>query len=188
MNFVMGEGRAVLARTPGMLDAWLRGLDDAWLDCDDGPGTWTPRQVLAHLIHGERTDWIPRVRHLLDKGTDVPFERFDRTAHLTGGAPPVDELLDTFAALRAESLEVLDSTVAAGPPLDGRGRHPDLGEVTLAQLLATWVAHDLGHIVQIARTMARRYASDVGPWAQYLSVMSGRSSDGGRKATGSVGS
>ena len=173
MSFVPAEGREVLERTPAVLDAWLRGLEDAWLDCDDGPGTWTPRQVLAHLIHGERTDWIPRLRHLVEHGTAVPFPRFDREAHLGGEPRPVGDLLDDFARARTESLEALDAALAGGVELGRRGLHPDLGEVTLEQLLATWVAHDLGHMVQIARTMARRYASDVGPWARYLSVMAG---------------
>ncbi|HUF68859.1 MAG TPA: DinB family protein [Longimicrobiales bacterium] len=173
MNFVAAEGRSVLERTPRVLDAWLRGLDDAWLDFDDGPGTWTPRQVLAHLIHGEKTDWIPRLEHMIEHGPAIPFERFDRSAHLTADRQPVDVLLDTFARARTASLVALDVAMATDPPMDRRGLHPDLGEVTLRQLLATWTAHDLGHILQIARTMARRYASDVGPWAQYLSVMAG---------------
>lgn len=170
MSFTVPEGRSILTRTPATLDAWLRGLDDAWLDCDDGPETWTPRQVVAHLLHGERTDWMPRVRHLLEHGTTRPFVPFDRTAHLRD-ARPIDALLDDFASARNASLEALSGISEL--PLDRRGLHPDLGEVTLAQLLATWTAHDLGHIVQIARTMARRYASDTGPWARYLSVMAG---------------
>jgi DinB superfamily len=173
MSFVASEGRAMLARTPAVLDAWLRGLDDAWLDCDDGPGTWTPRQVLAHLVSGERTDWIPRLRRLLEHGTSVPFDRFDRAASLEGGSRPGDELLDDFRRARHTSLEALDAALASGVDLDSRGMHPDLGEVTLSQLLSTWVAHDLGHILQVSRTMARRYASDVGPWTQYLGVMAG---------------
>lgn len=173
MEFEPAEARSVLRRTPAVLDAWLRGLDRAWLDVADGPGTWTPRQVVAHLIHGEETDWIPRLRHLLEKGAAVPFERFDRSAHLAEAARPIDALLDTFAEARAASLASLDAILVGSPPLDARGLHPDLGEVLLSELLATWAAHDLGHIVQIARTMARRYASDVGPWAQYLSVMQG---------------
>lgn len=173
MSFVPAEGRAVLERTPAVLDTWLRGLDDAWLDTDEGPGTWTPRQVLAHLIHGEKRDWIPRLRRLVEHGTAVAFDPFDREAHLAGATRPVGELLDELARARFASLEALDAAMAGGIDLGRRGLHPDLGEVTLEQLLATWVAHDLGHMVQIARTMARRYASAVGPWARYLSVMDG---------------
>lgn len=170
MNFELSEARAILERTPALLDTWLRDMPDAWLDCDEGPDTWTPRQVVGHLIHGEHTDWIPRVRHLLEHGERVPFERFDRGAHLREGPRPIDDLLDEFAAARYESLAALDHLSAELEP-ERAGMHPDLGPVTLAQLLATWAAHDLAHILQIARTMARRYREDVGPWAQYLSVM-----------------
>lgn len=173
MVVIPAEVRSILSRTPSVLDAWLRGLDEAWLDCDDGPGTWTPRQVVAHLIHGEATDWIPRVRHLLEEGESVPFERFDRMAHLEEEPRAIESLLDDLAVARSASLDALDAILNSDPPLDARGTHPDLGTVTLAQLLCTWAAHDLGHILQIARTMARRYSVDVGPWAEYLSVMKG---------------
>jgi hypothetical protein len=172
MSLSVMEARSILSRTPVVLDAWLRDLSPVWLDCDDGPGTWTPRQVLGHLIHGERTDWIPRLRHLLEHEASVPFEPFDRTAHLRNGPVPVAELLDTFAELRSASLQALDAVSRSGFPSERRGLHPELGTVTAAQLLATWTAHDLGHLVQIGRTMARRYSTDVGPWGRYLSVMS----------------
>lgn len=175
MTFHLSEAQAILGRTPRILDAWLRDLDACWLDCDEGAGTWNPRQVVAHLIHGEKTDWIPRVRHLLEHGEAVPFEPFDRTAHLAAAeGRSMAELLDEFARLRAENLEALRQIAAAGLPLERRGTHPELGSVTLRQLLATWTAHDLGHLVQIARTMARRYTDEVGPWAQYLGVIGKR--------------
>lgn len=175
MPLVTREARDILARTPRVLDAWLRGLDEAWLDADDGPGSWTPRQVVAHLIHGEKTDWIPRLRRVLDHGETVPFDPVDRSAHLGEERRPVEDMLDELTRLRSENLAVLDEALGAGLPLDRRGTHPELGAVNIGQLLATWTAHDLGHIVQIARTMARRYVEDVGPWARYLSVMAGDS-------------
>ncbi len=168
-----GEAVTILARTPRVLDAWLRDLDDGWLDTTDGTDTWSPRQVVAHLIHGEHDDWIPRLRRILNHGTARPFDPFNRGASIAGADRPIDELLDDFATSRAQSLVALDAVLEAGLDLDARGVHPELGEVSARQLLATWTAHDLGHMVQISRTMARRYAGAVGPWARYLSVMEG---------------
>ncbi len=168
-----GEAVTILARTPRVLDAWLRDLDDGWLDSTDGPDSWSPRQVVAHLIHGEHEDWIPRLRRILNHGTARPFEPFDRNASIAGADRSMGELLDDFAKARAQSLVALDAVLVAGLDLDARGVHPELGEVAARQLLATWTAHDLGHLVQIARTMARRYSGAVGPWARYLSVMEG---------------
>lgn len=168
-----GDAVTILARTPRVLDAWLRDLDDGWLDATDGTDTWSPRQVVAHLIHGEHDDWIPRLRRILDHGTARPFDPFDRDASIARADRPIGDLLAELAAARAQSLAALDAVLEAGLDLDARGVHPELGQVSARQLLATWTAHDLGHLVQIARTMARRYAAAVGPWARYLSVMEG---------------
>lgn len=170
MNFDLHEARALLERTPRVLRTWLDGLPGGWTDCREGEGTWSPREVLAHLVHGERTDWIPRVRHLLEHGDAVPFPPFDRAAHLSDSRP-LPALLDEFARLRQRSLADLDALGQTTLPLDAPGLHPALGPVALRQLLATWTAHDLGHLTQIARTMARRYAEDVGPWREYLSTI-----------------
>lgn len=172
-SFRLDEARAILERTPRVLDDLLRDLDEAWLDATDGPETWSARQVVAHLVHGEHDDWIPRLRRIIDHGTARAFDPFDRPASIAEADRPIADLLDDFASARAESLRALDEAVEAGLDLDARGLHPALGEVAARQLLATWTAHDLGHLVQVTRTLARRYATDIGPWARYLSVMEG---------------
>jgi hypothetical protein len=169
--FDLVEGPALLARTPPLLDAWLRGLPAAWLVCDEGDGTWNAHGVVGHLVEGERSDWIPRARHLLEHGERVAFAPFDRFAQQRRGAVAVEVLLDELAAARAASLNALAALRLTPADLERRGRHPELGVVTLGQHLATWVAHDLTHVTQIARVMARRYAHAVGPWRAYLRVV-----------------
>lgn len=178
MTFDLAHGTAVLERTPRVLREQLAGLDAAWLDAREGEGTWSPREVIAHLSHAERTDWIPRARIIVEQQGDRRFVPFDRTGH-AGGAPRTTEaLLDEFAQLRAASLATLRGWALDDAQLELRGVHPEFGEVTLRQLLATWVAHDLGHTVQIARVMARQYEAAVGPWTAYLSVMAGARASG----------
>jgi hypothetical protein len=175
MPFALDETRAVLARTPAVLDAWLRGLPDAWTTANEGPETWSAFDVVGHLIHGEKTDWLPRARILLEHGEARPFDPFDRFAQQRDSAgKTLDELLDDFTARRAESLAALDALGLTEADLEKRGLHPALGPVTLAELLATWVAHDLGHLAQIARVMAKRYRDEVGPWAAYLPIVTDR--------------
>ncbi len=164
----------VLARTPTLLSGWLSGLPDDWIDCNEGAGSWSPREVVAHLIVGERTDWIPRVRHILQHGDSVAFEPFDRFAHLRAEALPLAAQLDEFARLRSASLAALAAFRLAPVDLERRGRHPELGVVTLGQHLATWVAHDLSHVAQIARVMARRCEVAIGPWRAYLPIVEQR--------------
>lgn len=162
----------VLERTPPALNALLRHLPEPWTDVDEGPTTWSPFQVVGHLIHGERVDWIPRGRQILERGDREAFEPFDRFAHLHEFAGRrLSELLDLFASLRQESLETLRGWRLTEADLARKGRHPELGPVTLRQLLATWVAHDLGHLAQITRVMAKRYRDDVGPWEAYIPVL-----------------
>jgi len=171
--FQLEEAVAVLERTPAVLEAWLGGLPDAWLDTrPEGPESFSPRDVLGHLIGGERKDWIVRSRMILDHGEWATFTPFDRVAFRQeiGGKTP-GELLAMFAALRRQSLATLAGWSLGPADLAKRGRHPDFGPVTLEQLLATWVAHDLGHLGQIARVMAKRYRVEVGPWAQYLPIL-----------------
>ncbi|MDX1419375.1 MAG: DinB family protein [Rubricoccaceae bacterium] len=175
MPFDFDDALAILARTPAVLDAWLRGLPDAWTRADEGPGTWSPYDVVGHLIHGEQTDWLPRTRILLDHGEARPFDPFDRFAQERESAgQPLDALLDRFAALRAQNLDGLRALGLTDADLARRGTHPELGLVTLEQLLATWTAHDLGHLSQIARVMAKRYRDAIGPWAAYLPVVHDR--------------
>jgi hypothetical protein len=170
----MEEAIAILSRTPSTLDSLLRGLPDGWIAAHEGGDTWSPFDVIGHLIHGERTDWIPRARIILEHGEAKPFEKFDRLAQFAESeGRTLASLLDEFAALRQDNLQALDALHLAGADLDRRGRHPELGGVTLRQLLATWVAHDLDHVMQISRVLARQYTDEVGPWRAYLRIISG---------------
>jgi hypothetical protein len=173
-GFHLAEAVAILERTPGTLSAWLDGLPETWVQATEGEGTWSPYDVIGHLIHGERTDWIPRARHIL-AGDPHPFEPFDRTAQFKESqGKSLRELLAIFADLRRENLAALVGMNPIDENLDRRGRHPELGEVTLEQLLATWVVHDLDHVAQIARTMAKVYSEVTGPWSVYLSILGKR--------------
>jgi hypothetical protein len=168
------EAVEILSRTPAALDALLRGLPDVWISANEGGDTWSPYDVIGHLIHGERTDWVPRARIIVRQGEARPFDRFDRFAQLAASeGRTLASLLDEFAALRAESLRELAALRLTDADLERRGRHPELGVVTLRQLLATWVAHDLDHVVQISRVLARQYSDEVGPWRAYLRIISG---------------
>lgn len=172
--FVISEAVAILTRTPAALDALLRGLPDSWIAAHEGGTSWSPFDVIGHLIHGERTDWLPRARTILTHGDSQPFDTFDREAQfVASNGRTLDSLLDEFAATRRDSLGELDSLHLTEADLDRRGRHPALGPVTLRQLLATWAAHDLDHIVQISRVLATQYADEVGPWRAYLRIISG---------------
>ena len=169
--FNLDDSLAILSRTPIVLDSWLRGLPGAWIRDDEGPDTWSPYDVVGHLIHGEKTDWIPRARIILEHGDTRPFEPFDRFAQLQQTDESIDQRLDEFTTLRHANLEALVGMALTSDDLQRRGRHPELGQVTLGELLATWTAHDLNHIVQISRVMAHRYRGHVGVWRQYLGVM-----------------
>jgi DinB family protein len=172
VNFELNNAIPILARTPKVLDSLLRDLSPAWATAAEGAGTWTPFDVLGHLVHGERTDWIPRTEHLLAHGEAVPFVPFDRFAQFEASkGKTLPELLDTFAELRAQNLRRLADLRLTPTDLQRTGRHPELGRVTLAQHLATWVAHDLDHIVQVARVMGRQYTEAVGPWRQLLRIV-----------------
>jgi hypothetical protein len=168
------EAVAVLERTPAAVGALLGGVPEVWARATEGEGTWSPYDVVGHLVHGERTDWMPRARHILS-GESRPFEPFDRTAQFTESeGKSLAELLTTFAELRRSSLAELLALNLSEEDFRRTGRHPELGGVTLGQLLATWVVHDLDHVAQIARTMAKVYADAVGPWRAYLSILRDR--------------
>lgn len=172
MNFSFQTGLPILARTPSVLDRLLRELPAEWVESTEGPDTWSPYDVVGHLIHGERTDWVPRVEHLLAHGETVPFPPFDRFAQFEASrGKTLSELLDTFRDLRAASLRRLESFGLTDADLSRPGRHPEFGRVTLGQHLATWVAHDLDHIMQIVRVMAKQYGEAVGPWRRYLRIV-----------------
>jgi hypothetical protein len=170
----LDDAVAILERTPASLSALLVGLPEMWVTATEGGGTWSPYVVIGHLIHGERTDWITRARHIL-AGETRPFESFDRTAQFTESqGKSLGELLATFAELRRENVATLLGMNLTDEDLGRRGLHPELGEVTLGQLLATWVVHDLDHMAQIARTMAKVYSEATGPWSVYLSILRDR--------------
>ena len=163
---------SVLTRTPDTLNALLRDLPDGWTAATEGPGTWSPYVVVGHLIHGERADWMPRLELILEHGQSRPFDLFDREAQfIESNGKSLSSLLDEFSVLRHENLVRLRAVDLQPEQLDLKGTHPALGVVTVRQLLATWTAHDLGHILQVSRVMAKRYKQEVGPWAEYLSVM-----------------
>jgi uncharacterized damage-inducible protein DinB len=165
---------AVLARTPASLTALLEGLPETWVNATEGGETWSPYDVVGHLIHGERTDWIPRARHIL-AGESRPFDEFDRTAQFEESrGRSLGELLSTFAEARRENVAALAAMNLTEEDMSRKGLHPELGEVTLGQLLATWVVHDLDHVGQVARVMAKAYAGAVGPWGAYLSILRDR--------------
>lgn len=169
--FDLAHGLAVLERTPAALQALLHGLDETWLRADRGKDTFSTHDVIGHLIHGERADWIERVHRILEHGETKPFEPFDRFAMKSWPDRPTAELLREFAALRAQNLATLRSLALQPADLRRLGTHPAFGPVTLGQLLHTWVAHDLDHVGQIARTLAWALRDAVGPWRAYLGIL-----------------
>ncbi|MEO8335622.1 MAG: DinB family protein [bacterium] len=172
MSFDLSDGIAVLERTPATFRALLAGLPDVWIMSNEGPNTFSPFDNVGHLIHGERTDWIPRARIILAQGPERRFEKYDRFAQVRESqGKSLDQLLDEFATLRQANVAVLRDWQLTDAQLALEGEHPELGTVTLRQLLSTWVAHDLGHIAQTSRVMAKRYRDAVGPWRVYLPVM-----------------
>lgn len=172
MNFHLSDGIAVLERTPATFRALLAGLPDMWTATNEGPDTFSPFDNIGHLIHGERTDWIPRARIILAQGKNRRFEPYDRFAQVRESqGKSLSQLLDEFAQLRAQNLEALRGWNLSDSELALDGEHPELGTVTLRQLLATWVAHDLGHVSQTSRVMAKQYREAVGPWRANLPVL-----------------
>jgi hypothetical protein len=168
----LAEARAVLDRTPGAVRAMLLGLPEAWLICTEGPDTWSPRDVVAHLAELEDQDWMGRVRCILEHGESKPFTPIDRFAFQERfRGQSMAALLDAFETRRRRNLGELDRLGLKPADLSRRGRHPDFGPVTLEQLLATWMVHDLTHLAQIERVMAKRYGGAVGPWREYLSIL-----------------
>ena len=172
MDFNITQGIAVLERTPGTLRAMLHDLDTAWLDATEGPDTWSPYVILGHLVHGERANWIPRARFILSQSASRHLPPYDRFAHFRESqGKSLSGLLDEFGRLRAESLATLAAWQLTDAELALDGEHPEFGAVTLRQLLATWVVHDLGHIAQTTRVMAKQYRDAIGPWRAYLPIV-----------------
>ena len=172
MQFQLDDAIAILSRTPAALDAMLRGLPEPWLHANEGPETWSPFDVVGHLVAGERTDWVPRLRLILEQGDSRPFEPFNRVAMFEESkGKSITELLETFATLRAQNLETVRALQLEPADYPRRGMHPSLGAVTLEQLLATWVTHDMTHLAQISRVIAKQFTDEVGPWRQYIGVL-----------------
>ncbi|HEX6315445.1 MAG TPA: DinB family protein [Gemmatimonadaceae bacterium] len=172
MQFDLPAGTAILQRTPATLRAMLYGLPSTWVNATEGPDTWSAYDIVGHLIHGERTDWIPRAQIILTQGHDLRFEPYDRFAQSRESkGKSLGDLLDEFDGLRHANLERLESWRLTEVHMALEGEHPEFGRVTLEQLLATWVVHDLGHIAQIARVMAKQYREAIGPWTAYLPIV-----------------
>ncbi len=170
-RFELSDTVEILFRTPAVLETWLVGLPERWVHENEGGDTFSPYDVVGHLIHGEKTDWMVRARQILEGRGDEPFEPFDRFAMRDAPERPLRELVNEFAVLRQANLAELRAMELTDTDLDRPGLHPELGRVTLRQLLATWAAHDLGHLRQIGRCMAKQYRSEVGPWRAYMRVM-----------------
>jgi hypothetical protein len=172
MNFELDSAIEALSRTPGTFRALLSGLSESWVRGTEGPDTFSAFDVVGHLIDGEETDWIPRARIILARGDDPRFQPYDRLRHRARNAGrSLASLLDEFGTLRAANLALLGSWRLTASELDLPGIHPGLGPVTLRQLLAAWVVHDLGHVAQAARVMAKQYGDQVGPWVPFLPVL-----------------
>jgi len=172
MEYSISESVQILERTPSVLSAMLRGLGPNWYANSEGEDAWSAFDVVGHLVHGEETDWIVRARIILEHGTAQPFVPFDRFAQLERFKDvSLGDLLARFSELRAQNLAMLNGWDLSEAQLDLEGTHPEFGRVSLRQLLATWAVHDLNHIAQIARVMAKAYTDEVGPWRAYLSVL-----------------
>lgn len=172
MNFELNKSVELLERTPMVLETLLDGLSEEWTSVNEGEKTWSAYDVVGHLIHGETTDWIQRIKIILDENSDKKFKPFDRFAQFEESkGKPLKELLAEFKLLRATNILELRSLSINESLLTKEGIHPAFGKVTLKQLLATWTAHDLSHLAQISRVMAKQYKEDVGPWVNYLSIL-----------------
>ena len=172
MEFHVNRAGKMLANTPQVLRTLLEGLPDELLHANYGPGTWSPHEVIGHLIHGEKTDWITRARLIMQSSEVATFEPFDRNGHVgLCRQKTTAELLDLLESLRMANLAEVRSMSLKPADLARRGRHPALGQVTLSQLLATWVVHDLNHIAQVCKAIAFQHQTEVGPWEAYLSIL-----------------
>lgn len=173
MKYSLERSYEILDRSPAVLQALLAGLSDDWIMPNEGPETFSPYDVVGHLIHGEKTDWTARAKMILEFGNTKTFERWDRTAmYEASKGKTMQQLLDEFAILRKENMNWFRSLNLTEADMDRKGMHPVLGEVTLRNLLATWVAHDLTHLAQIARVMAKQYKEEMGPWPEFFRILS----------------
>lgn len=172
MEFELDKSIEILERTPAVLEALLGGLSEEWVKTNEGIDTWSLYDIIGHLIHGEKTDWIPRMEIILSDNPDKVFQPFDRFAQFsTSTGKTISDLLHEFKTLREKSIHQLRSKNLASAHMHLEGTHPSFGQVTLKQLLSTWVVHDLGHIAQVTRVMAKQYTTEVGPWIAYLRIL-----------------
>ena len=172
MKFDLKKSKEVLRNTPAVLENLLAGLSSEWIQNNEGEDSSSHYDVIGHLIHGEKTDWITRANIILEEGEDATFEAFDRFAQFEDSkGKSLEELLAEFRELREENLKLLDSMDLQEEQMQLKANHPALGVVKMSELLATWVCHDLNHIVQISRVMAKNYSSEVGPWSVYIGVL-----------------
>ena len=173
MKYSIERSIEILERTPAVLDTMLSGIGDDWVMNNEGPETFSPYDVIGHLVHGEKTDWTARTKRILEFGDTKTFDLWNRFAQYEESkGKTLQQLLDEFAAIRNENIEWLKSLLLAEADLDKKGMHPKLGSVTLRNLLATWVAHDLTHIAQVARVMAKQYKDEMGPWPEFFRILS----------------
>jgi hypothetical protein len=172
MTFSLSSSLEILSRTPFVIESLFKGLSDEWIFNNEGENTWSPFDIVGHLIHGEKTDWMYRLEIILDEDPDKRFKPFDRFAQFNDSkGKTINELLTEFKTLRKKNLDTLKSLNITSEMLNRTGVHPDFGKVTLHELLSTWVVHDLEHIAQIARVMAKQYKTEVGPWIEYLPIL-----------------
>lgn len=173
MNYSVERAYEILERTPTILKSLLSGLSPDWTMCNEGPDTFSPYDVIGHLIHGEQTDWVVRAKHILAVGTASPFEPWDRFAQFENSrGKTLEQLLSEFDLLRQENINWLKFVSLSEADLEKKGVHPVLGEVTLRNLLSTWVVHDLTHIAQVTRVMAKQYKEEIGPWTEFFRILS----------------
>lgn len=173
MKYSLETSYEILERTPGILRSLLQGLNDNWIFNNEGPDTFSPYDVVGHLLHGENADWTVRIRRILEQGTSLSFDPYDRFAQYEESeGKDLLQLLNEFEQLRNENLNWLKSLKLTEADFDKKGMHPSLGEVTLKNLLATWVVHDLTHIAQITRVMAKQYKEEMGPWTEFFRILS----------------
>jgi uncharacterized damage-inducible protein DinB len=172
MNFTVKRSLEILERTPKVLITMLQNISEEWTSPNEGDDTWSVYDIIGHLIHGEKTDWMPRAEIILSQDRDKAFTPFDRFAQFENSkGKPLNELLEEFKILRESNVEQLRSKKLTDRDLEKKGIHPAFGEVTLSQLLSAWVVHDLNHIAQILRVMAQQYKAAVGPWTEYLRIL-----------------
>lgn len=172
MKFNLNKSIEILERTPSVVETMLKGISEEWVQTNEGPDTWSPYDIVGHYIHGEKTDWIPRLELILSDDPNKKFEPFDRFAQSRDSkGKSLQQLMDEFKAIRQENIIKLKSKNLTEKDFTRTGVHPKFGEVTIAQLLSTWVAHDLNHIAQISRVMAKQYKAEVGPWTEYLRIL-----------------